>query len=112
MLQAGNSTASNFSSYSVLTLSFPGSSLPATGGTYTVVNQNNSPYTAGQVGILVTTDGTSQITYGSTGGNGAQTVSVTVSNGKVSVTGSGIMMDNSLRTSDSAALNFNITQLQ
>jgi hypothetical protein len=65
-----------------------------------------------QVAITVTTGGGGNI-YRSTGGNGSnQTVSVSVSNGKVSVSGSGIELDNISNAADSSALNFNITQLQ
>ncbi len=45
--------------------------------------------------------------YVSTGGNGTQTATINISNGKVSVSGSGITMSNG---SDSAALVLNITQ--
>jgi hypothetical protein len=37
-LTASNASSSNLSNISQLTVNFPGSSLPTTGGTYTVVN--------------------------------------------------------------------------
>ena len=52
--------------------------------------------------------------YMSTGGNGNQQLTVTVTNGKISITGSAIEMAHyySNVITDSATLNFNITQTQ
>jgi hypothetical protein len=105
-----NVSTSNQSSYGGLTFSFFNST-PTTGGTFTVVN--GVPASATQVAIAATTGGAAGNVYGSTGGNGSnQTVAVTVSNGKLSVSGSGIEMYNVNNASDSSAINFNITQLQ
>ena len=76
-------------------------------GVYTVVQ--NFPSAANQVELLLLTSNYSS--YFPTGGNGFnQTVSVTVSNGKLNISGSGIEMVNSINPSDSSALNFSITQ--
>jgi hypothetical protein len=109
-LSASNGNASNNNTYSMLYVYFYTAALPTTAGTYTVA-YGNAPNSASQVGIELTTGGNAN-DYSSTGGNGTQTVSVTVSNGKVSISGSGIMMYNTVNPSDSSALNFNITQLQ
>jgi hypothetical protein len=105
-----NLTTSNQSTYGGLTVSFF-NALPTTAGTYTVVN--GSPASATQVQVLTTTGGAAGNVYDATGGNGSnQTVSVSVSNGKLTVSGSGIEMYNVNNPSDSSALNFNVTQLQ
>ena len=86
--------------------------LPAVSGTYTVANQNTLP-AAGQVAVGVGYAAPSVLNnYISTGGGGGQKVSVTVSGGKISISGSGIEMVNTGLGSDSTALNFNITQTQ
>ena len=103
----GPSTSSTYSTVGATFFN----SLPTTGGTYTVVNGN--PVSANQVLITTTTNGVSGNIYGSTGGNGSnQTVTVSVSNGKVSVSGSGIEMYDINNVADSSALQLNITQLQ
>lgn len=86
--------------------------LPTGNGIYTVVNGSipNQPY---QVAILASIGSAiSGLNYQSTGGNGSQTVHVTLSNGKISLTGPGIEMSNTAAASDTAALSLNITQLQ
>ena len=52
------------------------------------------------------------IVYQSTGGNGLQTVSLSISNGKMSLTASGIELSDTTNPSDSGALTFTINQLQ
>ena len=81
-------------------------------GTYTVV-KGTSPTKPYEVAIF-SYIGPSQLgpMYQSTGGNGLQTVSVSVSNGKINLTGSGIELSDTTNPSDSGALTFNITQLQ
>jgi hypothetical protein len=107
VLTASTLTSSNTTTYGTLSVSFQ-TALPTTNGTYTV---NSYPNSASQVAVNLTTNGGTGI-YSSTGGNGAETVSVTVSNGKVSISGSGIIMVTDPATSDSSAVTFNITQLQ
>jgi len=86
--------------------------LPTTAGTYTVVNQNLVPG-ANQVSIAVGYVAPGVLNnYISTGGNGTEKVKVTVSNGKISVSGSGIEMTNTGLGADSTALTFNINQTQ
>ena len=110
-LDATNLTSSNTTTFSTFVVGFYNGTLPTTGGQYTVAN-NGTPTSSTQVGIQVSTDGTSGNTYESTGGNGTQKVTVSVSNGKVSVSGSGITVGNVMTSSDSAGVNFSITQLQ
>lgn len=97
-----------FSDLSANSLSFDfGSALPTTGGSFLVVN--SSPSAANQVYITASVGGTS---YDATGGNGSnQHVTVTVSGGKVSVSGSGVELQNFTNASDSAAVSCNVSQL-
>jgi len=86
--------------------------LPTASGTYTVAIQNSLP-AAGQVSIGVGYVAPSVLNnYISTGGGGNQKVNVTVSGGKISISGTGIEMVNIGLGTDSAALTFNITQTQ
>jgi hypothetical protein len=78
--------------------------LPAAGGPFLIVAA--TPTAANQIEINMSG---SFGNYIATGGNGSQTVSVSVSNGKVSVLGSGIMMNSGV---DSSALSLNVTQTQ
>lgn len=80
--------------------------LPTASGTYTVINGNNNITSANQIVFMATIGGVNGTTYLSTGG---ETVTVTVSGGKVSVKGSGISMYNQTATT---TLSLNITQLQ
>jgi len=89
--------------------------LPITSGTYTVIGRGYPGIN--QVGIGVAfgssnSTGHNGASFTATGGNGSnQTVSVTVSpTGKISVSGSNIMMVNDTLASDSTLLNFNISQ--
>ena len=94
---------------SVLSVAFPGDTLPKASATYSV--HGDSAVAKGQVGItLSTNNGANQ--YWATAGNYGfnQSVDVTVSGGKVSITGQGIEIKNVFPASDSAVLNFNITQ--
>jgi hypothetical protein len=80
--------------------------LPTASGTYTVINGNNNITSSNQIVFTSTIGGVNGTTYLSTGG---ETVTVTVSGGKVSVSGSGISMYNQTSTT---TLSLNITQLQ
>jgi hypothetical protein len=86
--------------------------LPVTSGTYTVVSQSIVP-SANQVSIALGYVAPGVLNnYVSTGGNGTEKVSVTLSNGKLKISGSGIEMLNTGLGTDSAAVTFNITQTQ
>jgi hypothetical protein len=106
-LVASSSANSNINTFGNLGIVFPGSSLPRTSGTYTVVD--TTPL-AMQVNITATTGGVNDTLYTATGGNGSnQTIAVTVSNGIVSVSGTGIeIYTNNAGVIDSSALSFNI----
>lgn len=78
----------------------------STDGKYIV---SSSPRAEHRVTINLITGGTKKQMYMPTG-NGAQTVMVKTSEGKVSVTGSDIEMVNFNDPSDSTALNFNLIQ--
>jgi hypothetical protein len=86
--------------------------LPINYGTYTVV-KGRSPSNPQQVTLSAyigpAIDGHY---YQSTGGDGNETVSVTYSNGKISLTGTGIEMSDTTHTPDSAAMSINIVQQQ
>ena len=114
-LSANNGSANDSSSYCSVVCFFHGSALPAASGTYTVALVNALPdsITATQVTFRLVLGGALN-NYMSTGGNGHQTVNVSVNNGKLSITGNGIEMAhyNGGFITDSAALSFNITQTQ
>jgi len=114
-LSANNGSAVNINGYCALACYFYGKSLPATGGTYTValVNAPDTSITATQVTLRMVFGG-SLNSYMSTGGSGNETVSITINNGKLNITGSGIEMAHyyGAAITDSAALAFNITQTQ
>lgn len=63
-----------------------------------------------QVYITLTLNGTNDTLYHTTGGNGNETVLVTLSNGNISIKGSGIELANSSNLADSGSLSFNIVQ--
>jgi hypothetical protein len=85
-------------------------SLPVSSGFYTVASQGQTPG-PGQVYIAVGYVVPSVLNnYISTGGNGTEKVNVTVANGKVAISGSGIMMVNTGLGMDSNTLTFNIAQ--
>jgi PKD repeat protein len=88
-------------------------SLPSSPGTYIVkkygvLNSQNQVYIHGYP-----KGSNNGFEYESTGGNGTiQTVNVTISNGLISITGSGISLYNSSNTLDTASIDFTINQLQ
>jgi len=87
-------------------------SFPTASG-YLTVASGGYPNTFSQVGIAATVGNTANaLHYTSTGGNGQQQVYVTLTNGKVNVSGTGIEMQNGASPYDSSALTLNITQLQ
>jgi hypothetical protein len=98
-------TNNNVKSYGELNLSFGDTVFyPTPAGIYTVVKY---PPSAHQVSIWATTGGDSAIQYDATGSNGLQTVSVTISNGKEMVSGSGIIL-RQVTNGDSAPVSFNL----
>ncbi len=90
-----------------LSVTFYGSLLPITGGTDTVspgliLNAANHVLVQASVGSTY---------YNSTAGNGNETVSVSVaSNGKLTISGSGIVLANTLSQADSSTVSFSMTQ--
>jgi hypothetical protein len=114
-LHANNGSPADTTGYSALLCNFYGKSFPTANGTYTValVNTPDSSLTSAQVTISLTLGGLTNV-YQSTGGTGTQQVFVTINNGKISVSGSNIELENynSAISVDSAALSFNITQTQ
>lgn len=96
----------SFHNYSTLSLTFLN---PPVAGTYNVIN-NVSAQAADQVYLaLIYPSGT---IYYSTGGNGHEQITVSVSGGKVTASGSGIELSSNVNPADSASLNFNVTQTQ
>lgn len=106
-LQASNFSATNLSNISNIILVF--SSIPTTGGSYQVVNDQFSTPNASQIAVFVTTP--SGRNYGSTGRDGSSAV-VTVNGGKIKVSLPSVMMVNVAVPSDSAALSATITQTE
>jgi len=86
---------------------------PAASGAYTVINGHNDALIplANIVMITAAESGAVNASYYSTG-EGTQTVNVTVANGKISISGSGVQMANSNNISDVVPLSFTITQTQ
>lgn len=100
--------------YTTLTVNFYGG-LPTqnsffTSGTFNVVKENKLDSTD-QVSLDLNIAGASGNTlYRSTGSGANQTVNVSVSNGKLTITGSGVELANVLNAADSAALNLDLIQ--
>ena len=92
-----------------VTVSFPGGADPTASGTYTVVN---SYPTGNQVQISMTTGGVSQLVYNSTGSGNAQVTVKVATNGYVTMTGSGITLQNSNNVTDTSGLTLSLTQTQ
>ena len=109
-LNASNANGNNTYTYGTIGVRFHGR-MPATAGTYTVVK---FPPADGQAAITVGINGSFPTTnYNSTGGNGAETITVSLgSNGLINVSGSGIMMSNASGGTDSSTLSVNITRIQ
>jgi len=104
-----NQTTTNTSNYGTLAITFY-HVLPTSGGSY-VVTGAAYPDTATQVSILLTTAGTTATTYNASGGNGQQSINVSVSStGQLSLSGSGIEMYNHANRADSSTLSFSISQ--
>ena len=100
------------SSASVLMVWFADSTTVTT-GTYFVANQYNAySLQSNQAVIFLDIDVAGSFsTYTSTGGNGSnQILNVTVTNGKMKITGSNIMLQNTDFPFDSSALRLNIHQ--
>jgi len=100
--------------YATLTVNFyvglPTQNNYFTSGTFNVVQENKLDSTD-QVSLDLNIAGASGNTlYRSTGSGANQTVNVSVSNGKLTITGSGVELANVLNAADSAALNLDLIQ--
>ena len=91
------------SGVNTLTVGFRSGILPTSNGTYTV-NSN------GPTGISFESHLSNGLNYASISGNGTQTVSVSVSGGLVTVSGSNITMENVANPSDSPSMNLNLIE--
>lgn len=111
ILNASNANNNNTYTYGSIECNFY-NVLPTTGGKFYVVAY--PPKAANQLSMVITIDGDNAITYGSTGGNGLDTVTVTVSptSGFVSINGNGIEMVNKSGGTDSSALSIALNQTQ
>jgi len=87
---------------------------PTANGTYTVLNGHNESSVPLENLVMINATLTGGINgqFYSSGRDGSQKVTVTVSNGKITMSGSGIEMVNASNASDSTLLSFNITQTQ
>jgi hypothetical protein len=100
--------------YTTLTVNFYGG-LPTqnsyfTSGTFNVVQENKLDSTD-QVSIDLNIAGANGNTlYRSTGSGTNQTVTVSVSNGKLTISGSGVELANVINATDSGALNLDLIQ--
>jgi osmotically-inducible protein OsmY len=105
-LAASSSTNTNITTFGGLVVYFPGTSLPTTSGVYAVVD--TTPV-GNQVNIAETINGTGSTLYWAGGAShGNPTVNVTVANGRVTVSGSNIIMLNDTSAADTGALTLNI----
>lgn len=102
-------TATQAANASDIVLTFY-NTLPTTPGNFVVISGNGNPTSSNQVQILTTVNGITGTTYLSTGAGTNQTVYVTVSGGKISVSGSGINMTTG--SGSTGVLSLNLTQLQ
>jgi len=82
--------------------------IPAVSGTYRVIK--GQPMAADEIDIGV---GVMSLTglsyYSTTGGNGKETINVTVADGKMNISGAGIELANQKAPSDKSTLSFDIT---
>jgi hypothetical protein len=101
---ASNSTNTNVNTFGGITVFFAGTKLPTTSGTYAVVDTTPAQ---NQVNVVATVGGAVDTAYTAIG-NG-QTVSVNVSNGKVSVSGSGILLQNTTISPATFPVTFSIS---
>lgn len=106
-LVASNSSNNNTNTFGNLAIVFPGTSLPSVSGTYTVVD--TTPL-ANQVNVYASIGGVNDTLYTATGGGGSnQTISVNVSNGVITASGSNIeILYNVGGLVDSNVLSFNV----
>jgi hypothetical protein len=101
---ASSSANNNINTFGGLTVYFPGPKLPTASGTYLVVD--TTPV-GNQVFISATVGGAVDTAYTSNGLD-SQKVAVTVSNGKIAVSGSNISLINSSVSPAAFPLTFNI----
>jgi PKD repeat protein len=107
-IQTSNFSAANINNISNIVFVF--SALPATGGSYQVINdQFGGTPSATQVAIFLTTP--SGRNYGSTG-NDHVSATVTVTGGKVSISIPAVEMVNLVLPSDSASLSATVIQTE
>ena len=106
VLIATQTSAIDPSNLTQLSCIFQNNILPVNPGNYTVVS--GTPR-ANQVAITLSFN-SAQTIYKATGGNGTQKATVSISGGKVTVVGSNIILKNTTASSDTSAINFNITQ--
>ncbi len=112
-LTVSNTSTPAINSVSMVFSFFNG--LPTTNGTYTVLNANSHILLPSGNWVVINAsmgEAMTQQYYSTGGGNGPQKLSVTMNNGKISISGSGIELANTANPSDSSALTVNITQLQ
>jgi hypothetical protein len=113
-VNVSNQSGAYSTNYSTLSVNFYGG-IPTTqydtfSHSYHVVNNNVLDSTT-QVSIALSVGGNDTI-YRSTGGNGSEYVNVKIYNGNISITGSGLELDNIATgmAADSGVLNLNIVQ--
>ena len=83
---------------------------PTTTTTYTVAS-GGSPGSNSEIGVTLSVGTNNPIYYSSTASSGTQQITVNVgSNGKLSASASGVVLSNNTNFSDTAAVNFNISQ--
>jgi hypothetical protein len=103
-ITASNSTNNNNPTFGGVSVSFPGPNFPTTSGTYAVVD--TIPI-GNQVTIIATIGGVYDTAYTALGGAG-QTVNVTVTGSKITVSGSNLVMYNATAVPTTDTLSFNI----
>jgi hypothetical protein len=90
----------------IISCTFDSSALPLSSGTYIA---GQAPNLNHQLVVYLNTGGTKN-NYASTGGNGTEKINLTVKDGKINLSGTGIEMVSQTTDADSAALDLNFTQ--
>jgi hypothetical protein len=110
LLGSSISKSKTANSYDTIYVIFPSYQAPS--GTYTIANYNSISLGPTQLGIAVTTGDTSMITYYSSGTGNTQVAVALSSAGMLTVSASGIRMQNASNPTDTSTLSLNLSQTQ
>ena len=117
-MTASNQTDSNSNTCGTLRFTFYNAlpqifnAPPNASGRYVVISPNSPTAPYNSLAVQATINGLAETGYQSTGGNGLDSVNVIVSNGRISVSGSCMMVCSTSPQNDSSVITFNVTQNQ